>query len=240
MDLESESGWRRCWTLGFPHACGCATNSGDFFDVMNIYMDEAGPFITPRGSRRYSLVLALIIPSAAQSALFYEFLRLGDAWPWQALEVKGSKLDERQTAQVMERLAVHGAIAEYYAIDMAIHPGDVISEFKSAKLRQLPKTSHPIMPKQLSSDSTRMLTQSAPCKPSLRTAFLSIHLILDMLDVAINYYAQRRSNEQGRFAWTIDRKDRTATEMEKLWSTLILPIGESRSWQHPYAEMGGL
>jgi len=45
---------------------------------MNIYIDEAGPFIPPKGKRRYSLVLALIVPSAAEANLFYQFLRLRD------------------------------------------------------------------------------------------------------------------------------------------------------------------
>ena len=98
---------------------------------MNIYMDEAGPFIPLKRKRRYSLVLALIVPSAAEANLFYQFLRLRDSWPeQQAIEIKGSKLNEGQAAEVMELLAAHGAIAEYYAIDMALHPDDVVDEFK--------------------------------------------------------------------------------------------------------------
>lgn len=97
---------------------------------MNIYIDEAGPFIPPKGSRRYSLVLALVVPTAAVAELSYQFLRLRDSWPQQAVEIKGSKLDEDQAAQVMNLLATHGAIAEYYAIDMALHPDEVIDEFK--------------------------------------------------------------------------------------------------------------
>ena len=74
---------------------------------MNIYIDEAGPFIPPKGNRRYSLVLALVVPAATQTELFYQFLRLRDSWPQQAIEIKGSKLDEDQAAQVMELLAEH-------------------------------------------------------------------------------------------------------------------------------------
>src|SRR5258708_29451049 len=97
---------------------------------MNIYIDEAGPFIPPKGNRRYSLVLALVVPTATQTELFYQFLRLRDNWPQQAIEIKGSKLDEDQAAQVMELLANHSVIAEYYAIDMELHPAEVIDEFK--------------------------------------------------------------------------------------------------------------
>ena len=58
-------------------------------------------------------MLALVVPTAAEPDLFYRFLRLRDSWPQQAIEIKGSKLDEEQAAQVMDLLAAHGAIAEY-------------------------------------------------------------------------------------------------------------------------------
>lgn len=48
---------------------------------MNIYIDEAGAFIPPHGKRKFSLVLALVVPAATEAALFYEFLRLRDGWP---------------------------------------------------------------------------------------------------------------------------------------------------------------
>lgn len=53
-----------------------------------------------------------------------------------AKEFEGSKLDERQTAQVMNVLAAHNVIAEYYAIDMALHPGHIIDEFKKRRQRR--------------------------------------------------------------------------------------------------------
>jgi len=104
---------------------------------MTIYIDEAGPFIPPKGKRRYSLVLALVVPSVAEVDLFSQFLRLRDSWPQRAIEVKGSKLDEQQAARVMDLLAAHGAIAEYYAIDMALHPDSVINEFKERQARAI-------------------------------------------------------------------------------------------------------
>ncbi len=91
---------------------------------MNIYIDQAGPFIPPQGTRRYSLVLAIVVASATEAELFYQFLHLRDSWPQQAIEIKGSKLDEDQAGQVMELLAAHEVIAEYYAIDMAMHPDE--------------------------------------------------------------------------------------------------------------------
>src|SRR5580704_15170558 len=104
---------------------------------MNIYIDEAGSFIPPKGKRRFSLVLALAVPAATEAKLFYEFLRLRDDWPEKGIEIKGSKLNEAQAAQVMELLAAHEVIAEYHAIDMALHPPDVTDEFKERQAAAL-------------------------------------------------------------------------------------------------------
>lgn len=207
---------------------------------MNIYIDEAGAFISPKGNRRYSLVLAIVIPTAIETELFSQFLRLRDIWPHQAIEIKGSRLDQNQAAQVMKLLAEHEVIAEYCAIDMALHPDDVIDEFKerqaSALTANLTAAHAEEVVRRMNDDAERIRRLA---NPLFVQAFVSIELILDMLDVAINYFAQRRPGELGRFAWTIDRKDRTVTEMEQLWSRLILPIGASRSAQRPYAKVEG-
>lgn len=200
---------------------------------MNIYIDEAGAFIPPGGKRRFSLVLALVIPGATEADLFYQFLRLRDGWPAQAIEIKGSKLNENQAAQVMAILAGHEVIAEYYAIDMAQHPDEIINEFKQRQAGALTTNLTPahadgfVRQVHNYAESIRKLAN-----PLFVQAFLTIELILDMLDVPINYFAQRRPTELGRFTWTIDRKDRTLTEMEQLWSTLIIPFGQSRSGHH--------
>jgi hypothetical protein len=41
------------------------------------------------------------------------------------------------------------------------------------------------------------------------------------------YFVQRQPQELGNIGWVIDRKDRTITQMEDTWSTLILPLSES-------------
>jgi hypothetical protein len=208
---------------------------------MNIYIDESGPFIPPKRTRRYSLVLALVIPSSTEAELFYQFLRLRDSWPQQqTIEIKGSKLDEHQAAEVMLLLAAHGVIAEYNAIDMSLHPDDIIDEFKQRQAAAITANLTPehaevvVRGVHEDADAIRNLAN-----PLFVQAFLSIDLSLSMIDVAINYYAQRRPEELGRFAWVIDRKDRSVTEMERLWSTLMLPIRESRSSLRPYAKVEG-
>ncbi len=185
-------------------------------------------------------MLALIVPSAAQPELFYQFLRLRDAWPRQAVEIKGSKLDEAQTAQVISLLASHGSIAEYYAIDMVFHPNDVIDELKERQAAAITAnltSEHSGQVVRTAHDDANAIRSLA--NPLFVQAFMCIQLVLDMLDILINWFAQRRPEELERFAWIIDRKDQTETRMERLWSTLMMPIGESRSAKQPYARVHG-
>jgi hypothetical protein len=64
---------------------------------MRIYIDEAGNFVVPAdGQSLYSLVLALVISTSIENDLFQAFLHLRDGWPNNAVEIKGSKLDESQ------------------------------------------------------------------------------------------------------------------------------------------------
>ena len=207
---------------------------------MKIYVDEAGVFIPPTGRRRHSLVLALVVPTETEPDLLYQFLRLRDSWPEQAIEIKGSRLNEGQAAQVADLLAAHDVIAEFRGIDMQLHPSVIIDEFKERQAVALTENLTPRHPEGI----VRSLRQAAQgiralSNPLFVQAFLTIQLILNMLDVAINYHAQRRPSELGRFAWVIDRKGHSITQMEQLWSTLILPFGESWSAQRPLAIVEG-
>jgi hypothetical protein len=208
---------------------------------MHIYIDEAGAFTPPRSRPHlYSLVLALVVPTSRQDDLFHQFLRLRDHWPQKGIEIKGSKLDETQTSDVMNLLAAHEAIAEYYAVDMALHSHSIVDEFKAhqaaAVTQNLTKKHHPNLVAGLYAKAEVIRNLA---NPLFVQALLDIELILQLIDVAINYFAQRRPDELGRFAWTIDRKDRTITEMEQIWTTFILPMGESRSAREPYVRVKG-
>lgn len=55
-----------------------------------------------------------------------------------------------------------------------------------------------------------------------------------MFQTSTLYYSQRIPEELGRFDWVVDRKDRTMTTMEWLWTTLIVPIGQTLAFKEPF------
>src|SRR5258708_28844412 len=97
---------------------------------MRIYIDEAGAFVVSPRPQSYSLVLALIIPSANEAQILYEFLRLRDGWPSNEVEIKGSRLDESQAAQVIELLCHYEVLVKFFAVNMATHADWNVEDFK--------------------------------------------------------------------------------------------------------------
>jgi hypothetical protein len=64
--------------------------------------------------------------------------------------------------------------------------------------------------------------------------YLTIELVDRVIQTATLYYSQRIPKELGQFNWVVDRKDRELTAMERLWTTLIVPIGQTRALTEPF------
>lgn len=196
---------------------------------MRIYIDEAGSFIPPTPRQPlYSLVLALIIPTAIEEDLLYEFLRLRDTWPNQDVEIKGSSLDESQAAQVISLVLRYDTLVQFIALDANSHPDSVIEDFKNrqadAVTANITREHHPgPIP------HWHQLGEAVRTMPNqlFLQAFATWELIIRTIREGTLYFVQRQPEELGNISWVIDRKDKTTTEMEDTWSTLILPYSES-------------
>lgn len=208
---------------------------------MRIYIDEAGNFVPPaNGQSLFSLVLALVVPASIENDLFQEFLRLRDTWPNNAVEIKGSKLDEAQAAQLIELVSRYDVFVKFFAADAATHADAVVGPFKerqaNAITANLTAEHYPPIVAQL-----RGLAEAIRRMPNqlFVQAFLVIDLVLKVIEESTLYYVQRMPEELRSIAWTIDRKDRTITEMEDTWSTIILPMSESHFAHHPLVCLQG-
>jgi hypothetical protein len=202
---------------------------------MRIYIDEAGPFLPPQPPRPlFSLVLSLIVPSSIEQELFYEFLRLRDTWPNQNVEIKGSSLDESQAAQLITLVLRYDTLVQFIALDANTHPDPLVEDFKNrqadAVTANITRDHHPgPIPHlhQLGEAVRKMSNQ----------LFLQSFAIWELITRTIRegtvHYVRRQPQELGDIAWIIDRKDRTLTQMEETWSTLILPVSERRFAEEP-------
>ncbi len=204
---------------------------------MRIYIDEAGAFIPPKPPRSlFSLVLALMIPSSIEKDLFYEFLRLRDSWPNQSIEIKGSSLDELQAAQLIKLVLGYDTLVQFIALDANLHPDSVVDHFKNGQAdgvtASITRAHHPGPIPHL-----HQLGEAVRAMPNqlFLQASATWELIIRTIREGTLYFVQREPEELGDIGWVIDRKDRTITEMEETWSTLILPLSEKDFSKEPLA-----
>src|SRR5208282_1145044 len=202
---------------------------------MRIYIDEAGPFIVPpSGKSLFSLVLAVVVPSSVEGTLFAEFSALRDSWPNQEGEVKGSKLDEPQAAELVELVSRYDVFVKFFATDMSKNSDAVVEAYKSRQAdsitASLTPEHHPQLIAQLHgfADAIRRMPNQL-----FLQAELMIDLVLAVVEDSTLYYVQRVPAELGSIEWVIDRKDRTLTEMEDTWSSLVLPMSEGHFARMP-------
>ena len=208
---------------------------------MRIYIDEAGNFVPQAsGQTLFSLVLALVVPSSIETKLFGEFSALLSSWPHGGTEIKGSMLDEAQAAQLIEMVSRHDVFVNFFAVDMATHGESVVSEFKARQAAgitaNLTPEHHPPVVAQL--EELAAAVRRMPNQLFVQ-AFLVIELVLKVIEESTLYFVQRLPAELGSIAWTIDQKNRTITEMEDTWSTLVLPMSESHFAKKPLLSLKG-
>ena len=208
---------------------------------MRIYIDEAGPFLPPTSPRPlFSLVLALIIPRAAESEILNEFLRLRDTWSKQTVEIKGSTLDESQTAALIGLLLRYETFVEFITLDTNMHPDAVVHELKNrqadAITANVTREHHPgpIPHLHQLGESIREMSNQL-----FLQIFATWELVIRTIREGTLYFVQRLPEELGDIAWIVDRKDRTLTAMEDTWSTLILPMAESAFAREPLGCLEG-
>jgi hypothetical protein len=140
---------------------------------MRIYIDEAGNFVSQiSGQSLFSLVLALVVPSTIEARLFIEFSSLLSSWPNDGTEIKGSKIDETQAAQLIDLVSRHDVFADFFAVDLATHGARVVGDFKVRQAARitanLTPEHHPPIVAQLGelSAATGECQTNSFCKPS--------------------------------------------------------------------------
>jgi hypothetical protein len=208
---------------------------------MRTFIDEAGNFVAPAdGQSLFSLVLALVVPGSIEAKLFDDFSRLLESWPHKEAEIKGSKLDESQAAQLIGLVSGYDVFVKFFAVDMATHTDALVTDFKARQAdgvtANLTPEHHPPIVAQLQAlaDAIRRMPNQL-----FLQAFLMIDLVLKVIEESTLYYVQRLPAELGSIAWIIDRKNRTITEMESTWSTLVLPMSESHFARKPLVALIG-
>lgn len=203
---------------------------------MQIYIDESGPFAIPLQKKYWAIscVGALAIKDSDHQSLLDAYISLKTRWGYYNQEIKGSKLNELQAAELISVVSKFDVLFDLCAIDMARHSADDFLNHKNGQANALIK--------QL--DLRFCLTQvqewiklrNAVLKMSAQLYAQGIcgwQVIASMLQKSTLYFSQKSPSDLSHFLWTFDSKDKVITPFENTWKSLSLPILESMSVNSP-------
>ena len=196
---------------------------------MHIFIDEAGAFIKPKEMKaNISAVGALIIPENAIDSIFQDFLLLKKKWGNKDDEIKGSRLNEEQIAEVIASVSKYDVMFEVVAIDMLTQDDQLITQHKMNQahmmVHRITEKFNPILVENL--HKTKQEIETLPNQLYIQ-AMLTIELLMIILQKSTLYYSQRIPSTLANFHWSVDAKNEKITTYEKIWSSLILPISQS-------------
>ncbi len=207
---------------------------------MHIFIDESGSFVQGAGARGISLVGALVIPGGRLANVQRNYAAIRPRLPKERGEVKGRLLTDIQVQQVTNLLRRNEAMLELVAIDLNMHTANDIHTHKLEQAagitRGLTEKHHP----NLRAEAAALAQRVAALPNQLYVQGVAMtELVWWVCQHAINYYGQRRPEELASFHWTIDGKDKTMTNWEDVWQSIVLPLLQSKSIKEPHGIFEG-
>jgi Protein of unknown function (DUF3800) len=208
--------------------------------VVRVYIDESGSFVQPRRPNRVSAVGALVVPDGQADDLFTAFEELTTPWARDSQEVKGSSLSETQIAGVIELVGQYDALFDVRGIDMGLHD---LARITTMQDRQAAAITAEITEDHAADwHEWGALTEGRMrgLSPQLFVqCMLTIHLVIDLLQTATIFYVRWWPKELAHFRWRIDPKDVQRTDLERLWTDVLLPMAQYQSTVEPFATIKG-
>ncbi|WP_186421323.1 DUF3800 domain-containing protein [Bosea sp. CS1GBMeth4] len=205
---------------------------------MLIFIDETGSIGEMGGPTSIFAVGALIVPESKWDKLRNAYLRMRKSLPQNKGEVKGRLLDEARVAQVAQLLRRHEALFECTVIDLGMHNAEIVAQHQARQAEGMTNTLTDAHHQTVVDAIAKARRQSEGFSlPLYVQTMLTFLLVRDVLDIAPNYYAQRRPRELAAFKWVIDAKDKlpNPTPWEVWWSTFIMPWMQTDTLRTPIA-----
>lgn len=209
---------------------------------MHIFIDESGTF-TGTGAKQpaVSVIGALVVASHRLPRLFEKYANLRLALPKRKGEVKGSQLDEKQVAAVVELLRKNGALFFASMIDLASHTAEEIAKHRVQRTASLSANLTDKHSKELRDGVADLQRRLAGFPEQLYVqSVVMTDLLYQITDEMIVYHCQRFPKELQEFHWIVDAKNPSAvTDWEDWWSSTIIIWLQSMSLAQPGSFLPG-
>ena len=209
---------------------------------MRIYIDESGTFTIPTAKpSSVSSVAGLVIPEVVHDEVLERFAQFKRDWGLPSGELKGRNLDEPQISDLIARLSRFDLVFEVTAIDMGMQTVDGLTAHRLSQAQKLTENLTPQHKLPLVQSIKDFRAQLERLSNQLYAqAVATFGLISHIIQKATLYYVQRLPRELGAFYWTIDAKEKKqVSNYDQLWSTLVLPFLQSKSFRNPLIQLAG-
>ena len=150
-------------------------------------------------------------------------------------EVKGRGLSEGEVVEVGRLLRKIGALFEVVVVDMGMHSNDDVVDHKSGQTGAITAHLTPDHQPNLVEEvwALRRQLEDMPLQLYVQSVAMG-ELVYQTLNHASTYFAFRMPRELEEYHWRIDGKDNLKiTPWEKWWSTVVLPMMESKTFREP-------
>lgn len=203
---------------------------------MYLYIDETGPFDTPRGGgHSLCAVGSLAIPESCHQIVLDGFATIVSEWHLSGAEPKGRILTEGKFDRFFTFLSSFDVVLTLVAIDMGLHTDAQISDHKARQVARMRESVEAPIFFQSMRDSVNELADRLAdlSNPLYVQSVLLTTLLGRALQTATLHYAQTDPAALGAFRWRIDAKDIRLTPGEQLWKDIIKPMAQSYFLKHP-------
>lgn len=209
---------------------------------MKIYVDESGTFSVDKKGQPHSIscVGALVIPEMIENELFKTFegwkISISSKYNLKNSEIKGSMLNEDDFKSLLKDLSYFDIVMEVAAVDLS-HTNIVeIEKHKSImSITHANSTTGRAANSQFGRDVFTSLSL-----PNYVQTLSTNSLLYNILEIAINYYAQRSPQTLGNFQWIFDAKDaREITNYEKILVYVLKPLLQTSCYNKPLSSLEG-
>ena len=189
---------------------------------MHIFIDESGSFTIPEaGKPSLCCVGALVVPESTHSLLIHNFERARSRWSGLGKEVKGSALNARQIAEVIDLLRAHKAVYFVTGTVMSGLTREVIETGKQTQAHLLTASLTPDHQSKLVAELHELRARMEKMSPNQFVQFKVLRrLIENVLRGSLNHFGFYGPRELARFLWKIDAKNNGLSPYEICWSKL--------------------
>lgn len=208
---------------------------------MNIYIDESGSFVSAPTNGSWNVVAAVAVAESDRRAIQSAMQRLkgGSSVPL-LTEVKLNTLDEARYLHFLGDLSKTNAILFATATDAGLNSLDRLSRHQrilASKIRE----NIPRMRFEGGKQAVALLAdQIEEISPQLYAQLVcQVDLLHDVVNRAINYFAQRIPGTLGEFRWRIDQKNTSKTTYEDAFEKIAPALLQAKSLRDPGVRVEG-